>query len=93
MCVRDREREREREKERRRKKREREKTTRENVSTQFDLESNSQCSILQLRSDPTRAKHLSGASLYVNPLDLPTNTLLGCKGLPGTNTLAFYKDS
>ncbi len=33
-------------------------------------------------------KHLSGATL----LALPTNIRLGWKGLPGTNTPAFYKN-
>jgi len=36
-------------------------------------------------------KCLSGAPLQGRPLDLPINIRLGWKGLPGTNTLAFYK--
>jgi hypothetical protein len=40
-------------------------------------------------------KHLSGAPLRVGSrklLALPTNIRLGCKILPKTNTLAFYKN-
>jgi hypothetical protein len=33
-------------------------------------------------------RHLSGALLRL--LALPTNTILRWKGLPGTNTLAYY---
>jgi hypothetical protein len=36
-------------------------------------------------------KHLSGAPLWVRLLALPTNIRLDWKGLPGTNTLAYYK--
>jgi hypothetical protein len=38
-------------------------------------------------------KNLSGAPLYGKFLALPTNTRLGWKGLPGTNTLAYYRNS
>jgi hypothetical protein len=37
-------------------------------------------------------KHLSGAPFYGRLLALPTNIRLGCKGLPGTNALAYYKN-
>ncbi len=40
----------------------------------------------------TRVKHLLGAPLQGRPLALPTNIRLGWKGLPGTNTLAHYKN-
>ncbi len=36
-----------------------------------------------------RVEHLKGASLGKSPA-LPANIRLGCKGLPGTNTLAYY---
>jgi hypothetical protein len=36
-------------------------------------------------------KCLSGAPLEGSPLALPTNDRLGWNGLPGTNTLAYYK--
>jgi hypothetical protein len=37
-------------------------------------------------------KHLSGASLNGRPLALPTNIRLGWRGLPRTNTLAYYEN-
>jgi hypothetical protein len=36
-------------------------------------------------------KHLKGA-LVGKVLALPTNIRLGCRALPGTSTLAFYKN-
>jgi hypothetical protein len=38
-------------------------------------------------------EHLKEAPLYVRLLALPTNIRLGWKGLPGTNTLAYYEYS
>ncbi len=37
-------------------------------------------------------KHLSDDPLYVKLLALPTNNRLVWKGLPGTNTLAYYEN-
>ncbi len=37
-------------------------------------------------------KHLSGAQLWGRLLASPTNISLGWKSLPGTNTLAYYKN-
>jgi len=36
-------------------------------------------------------EHLKDAKLYGRLLDLPTNSILGLKGLPGTNSLAYYE--
>jgi len=36
--------------------------------------------------------HLSGAPLYCRVLASPTNIRLGWKGLPETNTLAYYEN-
>ncbi len=33
------------------------------------------------------------APLQDRPLALPTNIRLGCRGLPGTNTLAYYENT
>ncbi len=41
----------------------------------------------------TIVKHLSGAPFYGRFLTLTTNIRLGWKGLPGTNALAYYKNS
>jgi hypothetical protein len=38
----------------------------------------------------TQVKQLSGTPLKGRLLASPTNTRLGWKGLPGTNTLAYY---
>jgi hypothetical protein len=38
-------------------------------------------------------KHLSSAPLKGRPLALTTNIRLGWKGLPGTNTPAYYEKS
>jgi len=38
-------------------------------------------------------KHLSGAPLYGRLLALPTYIRISLKGLPGTNTLAYYENS
>ncbi len=38
-------------------------------------------------------KLLSGGPLYGTLPTLPTNCILGWKGLPGTNTLAYYENS
>jgi hypothetical protein len=43
------------------------------------------------KSLPERG-NLSRASLKGMPLALPTNIKLGKKGLPGTNTIAYYKN-
>jgi hypothetical protein len=40
------------------------------------------------RVDP-RVEHLNGASLW----SYPPNIRLGWKGLPGTNAIAYYKNS
>jgi len=40
--------------------------------------------------EPTRVKPLSGALLFVRFLALPTNIRLGSKGMPGTNSQAYY---
>jgi hypothetical protein len=37
-------------------------------------------------------KYLSGAPIQSRPLALPTNMILGLKGLPGTNTLDIGDD-
>jgi hypothetical protein len=50
----------------------------------------SQC--LPVRLEPTYVKKLSGAALWGRLLALPTNIRLGWKGLPGTNTLAYFKN-
>jgi hypothetical protein len=39
-----------------------------------------------------RVEHLKGAPLVYGPA-LPENIRLGRKGLPGTNSLAYYKNS
>jgi hypothetical protein len=44
------------------------------------------------RLEPTRVKHFSGAPLYGRLLASPTNIRLGLKGLPRTNTLAYYEN-
>ena len=36
--------------------------------------------------------HLSGAHLLGRLLALPTNNRLGWKGLPGANTITYYKN-
>jgi len=41
---------------------------------------------------PSRVKHISGTPFYGRLPALHTNTRLGWKGLPGTNTLARYKN-
>jgi len=38
-------------------------------------------------------KHLLGAPLYGRPLALPTHIRLGRRGMPGTNTPAYYKNT
>ncbi len=43
--------------------------------------------IFASREEPTRVKYLSGGRL----LALPTASRLGCKGLLGTNTSAYYE--
>ncbi len=47
---------------------------------------------LRVRPEPTRAKNLSLPHSRVGPRSLPTNIRLDWKGLPVTNTLAFYKN-
>jgi hypothetical protein len=37
-------------------------------------------------------RHFSGALLFGRLLSSPTNVKLGWKSLPGTNTLAYYKN-
>jgi hypothetical protein len=46
---------------------------------------------LQIRPEPTRVKHLSGAPLYGGLLALPKNIRLGRNGLQGKNTIAYYE--
>jgi hypothetical protein len=40
----------------------------------------------------SRGEHIKGSSLKGRLLALPTNIRLGWKGLPGTNTLAYYEN-
>ncbi len=47
---------------------------------------------LKFRPEPTWVEHLSGAPLQSNLLALREYIRLGWKGLPGTNTPAYYKD-
>jgi hypothetical protein len=47
---------------------------------------------LWVRPEPSRMKYLSGAPFSGRPLALPKNIRLGWKGLPGTNTLAYYEN-
>jgi hypothetical protein len=47
---------------------------------------------LQARPELTQVKHLSVATLWGRLLASPTNIRLGWKGMPGTNTLAYYKN-
>ncbi len=42
------------------------------------------------RASPTQLKHLSRAPLYGRLLASPTNIRLGWRGVPRTNTLAYY---
>jgi hypothetical protein len=48
---------------------------------------------LLVKQEPTQLKHLLGALLQGRLLALPSNNRLGWKGLPVTNTLAFYENS
>jgi hypothetical protein len=48
---------------------------------------------LWVREESTKVKHLSGAPLQGKLLALPSNNELGWKGLPGANTLVYYKNS
>jgi hypothetical protein len=43
------------------------------------------------KAGASSSKQFSGALTYGSLLALPTNIWLGWKGLPRTNTLAFYK--
>jgi hypothetical protein len=45
-----------------------------------------------VKQDPTLLKKLLEAPLYGSLLALPTNNRLGWNSLPGTNTLAYYKN-
>ncbi len=47
----------------------------------------------QVRQEPTQVKNLLEAPLNNRLLALPTNNRVGWKGLPGANTLAYYKNS
>jgi len=47
---------------------------------------------LQISLEPTHVKFLSG-TLLGRLLALPPNIRLGKKGLPGTNTPAYYENS
>ncbi len=49
--------------------------------------------IFAIKPEPSRVRHISGDPLYDRLLALPTNIRLGWKGLPGTNTLAYYENS
>jgi hypothetical protein len=37
-------------------------------------------------------RHLSGAPIQGRLLASPPNIILGCKGFPGTNALAYYEN-
>jgi len=41
--------------------------------------------------EPTRVEHISSAPLWGRLLVLPTNIRIVLKGLPWTNTAAYYK--
>jgi hypothetical protein len=43
------------------------------------------------RPEPTEVEHFSGALLLGRLLASPANIILDWKGLPGTNSLAYYK--
>ncbi len=47
---------------------------------------------LQVRLEPTQAKNLSGAPLYVRLLASPPNVRPGWKGLLGKNALAYCEN-
>jgi hypothetical protein len=47
----------------------------------------------QARQELTQVENLPVAPLKGRLLDLPTNTRLVWKGLPGANALAYYKKS
>jgi hypothetical protein len=47
---------------------------------------------LWVKQEPTHVKHLSGAPFKGRLLALSTNNRLGFKGLPGSNTLAYYEN-
>jgi hypothetical protein len=44
------------------------------------------------KTEPTQVKHLSNAPLQGSLLASPQNIRLDWKGLPGTNTIAFYEN-
>ncbi len=48
---------------------------------------------LRVRQEHTQVKHLSGATIQVRLLALPSNIRLDWNGLLGTNTLAYYEHS
>jgi hypothetical protein len=48
---------------------------------------------LRVRQETTQVKHLSGALLQGRLLAFHTNNILGWKGLPRANTLAYYENS
>jgi hypothetical protein len=50
-------------------------------------------SVLQAKVQPTREKHFPYAPHWGRLLALFTNTRLGWKGLPATNTPTYYEDS
>jgi hypothetical protein len=41
--------------------------------------------------EPTRVEHRKGTPLLDRLLVLPAYNKLGCKGMPFTNTVAYYK--
>jgi len=49
------------------------------------------CLMFGVRPELTQVKRLLSAPLQGMLLALPTNIRLGWKGLPGTNTVAYYK--
>jgi hypothetical protein len=46
----------------------------------------------KMMHEPTRVKRLSGSPLKGRLPALRIDIRQGCKGLPGTNTLAYYKN-
>jgi hypothetical protein len=46
---------------------------------------------LRVRPEPISVEHLSGTPLFNRLMAVSANIRQGWKGLPGTNTLAYYK--
>ncbi len=49
--------------------------------------------VFGVRQEPTQVNPLPGAPLKGGLLALPTTNILGWRGLPAANTLAYYKNS